>query len=49
MFPTFLYASIVCKKLREKNDSRLVAWLLLTSSGTFENYSPVIQMESLKA
>lgn len=42
---TFLYASIVCKKLREKNDSRLVApALLYIHRAASENYSPVIQM-----
>lgn len=45
VFQTFLYASIVCKKLREKNDSRLVApALLYINRAASENYSPVIQM-----
>lgn len=45
IFQTFLYASIVCKKLREKNDSRLVApALLYIHRAASENYSPVIQM-----
>lgn len=45
VFQTFLYASIVCKKLREKNDSRLVApALLYIHRAASENYSPVIQM-----
>lgn len=45
IFQTFLYASIVCRKLREKNDGRKVAPALLyihrAASG---DYSPVIQM-----
>ena len=45
VFQTFLYASIVCKKLREKNDSRLVApALLYIHRAASANYSPVIQM-----
>lgn len=45
VFQTFLYASIVCKKLREKNDSLLVApALLYIHRAASENYSPVIQM-----
>lgn len=45
VFQTFLYASIVCKKLREKKDSRLVApALLYIHRAASENYSPVIQM-----
>lgn len=45
VFQTFLYASIVCKKLREKNDSRLVApALLYIHRAASDNYSPVIQM-----
>ena len=45
VFQTFLYASIVCKKLREKNDSRLVApALLYIHRAASEKYSPVIQM-----
>lgn len=45
VFQTFLYASIVCKKLREKNDSRLVALALLyIHRAASEKYSPVIQM-----
>lgn len=45
VFQTFLYASIVCKKLREKNDSHLVApALLYIHRAASENYSPVIQM-----
>lgn len=45
VFQTFLYASIVCKRLREKNDSRLVApALLYIHRAASENYSPVIQM-----
>ena len=45
VFQTVLYASIVCKKLREKNDSRLVApALLYIHRAASENYSPVIQM-----
>ncbi|WP_462358461.1 PD-(D/E)XK nuclease family protein [Phocaeicola coprocola] len=45
VFQTFLYASIVCKKLREKNDSRLVApALLYIHRAASESYSPVIQM-----
>lgn len=45
VFQTFLYASIVCKKLRGKNDSRLVApALLYIHRAASENYSPVIQM-----
>lgn len=45
VFQTFLYASIICKKLREKNDSRLVApALLYIHRAASENYSPVIQM-----
>lgn len=45
VFQTFLYASIVCKKLREKNDNRLVApALLYIHRAASENYSPVIQM-----
>lgn len=45
VFQTFLYASIVCKKLRKKNDSRLVApALLYIHRAASENYSPVIQM-----
>lgn len=45
VFQTFLYASIVCKKLREKNDSCLVApALLYIHRAASENYSPVIQM-----
>lgn len=45
VFQTFLYASIVCKKLREKNDSRLVTpALLYIHRAASEKYSPVIQM-----
>ena len=45
VFQTFLYASIVCKKLREKHDSRLVApALLYIHRAASEKYSPVIQM-----
>lgn len=45
VFQTFLYASIVCKKLREKNDRRLVApALLYIHRAASEKYSPVIQM-----
>ena len=45
VFQTFLYASIVCKKLREKNDTRLVApALLYIHRAASEKYSPVIQM-----
>lgn len=45
VFQIFLYASIVCKKLREKNDSRLVApALLYIHRAASEKYSPVIQM-----
>lgn len=45
VFQTFLYVSIVCKKLREKNDSRLVApALLYIHRAASEKYSPVIQM-----
>lgn len=45
VFQTFLYASIVCKKLREKNDSRLVSpALLYIHRAASENYSLVIQM-----
>ena len=45
VFQTFLYASIVCKKLREKNNSRLVApALLYIHRAASEKYSPVIQM-----
>lgn len=45
VFQTFLYASIVCKKLREKNDSRLMApALLYIHRAASEKYSPVIQM-----
>lgn len=45
VFQTFLYAPIVCKKLREKNDNRLVApALLYIHRAASENYSPVIQM-----
>lgn len=45
VFQTFLYASIVCKKLREKNDNRLVApALLYIHRAASEKYSPVIQM-----
>lgn len=45
VFQTFLYASIVCKKLREKNDSRLVApALLYIHRAASEKYSLVIQM-----
>lgn len=45
VFQTFLYASIVCKKLREKNDSRLLApALLYIHRAASEKYSPVIQM-----
>lgn len=45
IFQTFLYASIVCRKLREKNDLRKVApALLYIHRAASENYSPVIQM-----
>ena len=40
-----MYASIVCKKLREKNSLLKVApSLLYIHKATSENYSPVIQM-----
>lgn len=45
VFQTFLYASIVCRKLREKNDIRKVApALLYIHRAASEEYSPVIQM-----
>lgn len=45
IFQTFLYASIVCKMLRQKNDSRHVApSLLYIHRAASTDYSPVIQM-----
>ena len=45
IFQTFMYASIVCKKLREKNSLLKVApSLLYIHKAASENYSPVIQM-----
>lgn len=45
VFQTFLYASIVCKLLRGKNDDRRVApALLYIHRAASENYSPVIQI-----
>lgn len=45
VFQTFLYASIVCKILREKNDDRRVApALLYIHRAASENYSPIIQI-----
>lgn len=45
VFQTFLYASIVCKLLKGKNDDRRVApALLYIHRAASENYSPVIQI-----
>lgn len=45
VFQTFLYASIVCKLLRGKNNDRRVApALLYIHRAASENYSPVIQI-----
>ena len=45
IFQTFMYASIVCKKLREKNNQLKVApSLLYIHKAASENYSPVVQM-----
>ena len=45
IFQTFMYASIVCKKLREKNNPLKVApSLLYIHKAASENYSPVVQM-----
>lgn len=51
VFQTFLYAAIVCRKLREANISLQVApSLLYIHQAAGENYSPVIQMgEARKA
>lgn len=51
IFQTFLYASIVCQKLREKKDNRKVSpALLYIHRAAADNYSPVINMkESRKA
>lgn len=45
IFQTFLYASLVCKKLRAHGDDRKVApSLLYIHRAASEDYSPVIQM-----
>lgn len=45
VFQTFLYASIVCRKLREKGRDSLVApSLLYIHRASLDDYSPVIQM-----
>lgn len=45
VFQTFLYASLVCRKLRERGDDRRVApSLLYIHRAAADNYSPVIQM-----
>lgn len=45
IFQTFMYASIVCKKLREKNNPLKVApSLLYIHKAASESYSPVVQM-----
>ena len=45
IFQTFMYASIVCKKLRKKNNLLKVApSLLYIHKAASENYSPVVQM-----
>ena len=45
VFQTFLYAAIVCRKLRERNDDRKVApALLYIHRAASESYSPVIEM-----
>lgn len=49
VFQTFLYASIVCRKLRIKNNSCHVApALLYIHRAASENYSPVIQIGKAK-
>ena len=46
VFQTFLYAAIVCRKLRERNDDRKVApALLYIHRAAAEDYSPVIQLK----
>ena len=51
VFQTFLYAAIVCRKLRQKQDTRRVApSLLYIHRAASENYTPVIRMgEARKA
>lgn len=51
VFQTFLYAAIVCRKLRDKQDTRQVApSLLYIHRAASENYTPVIQLgEARKA
>ena len=45
VFQTFLYAAIVCRKLRENHDTRRVApSLLYIHQAASENYTPVIRM-----
>ena len=45
IFQTFMYASIVCKKLRDKNNPLKVApSLLYIHKAASESYSPVVQM-----
>ena len=45
VFQTFLYAAIVCRKLREKGDMRQVApSLLYIHQAASEDYTPVIRM-----
>ena len=45
VFQTFLYAAIVCRKLRESHDTRRVApSLLYIHHAASENYTPVIRM-----
>ena len=46
VFQTFLYAAIVCRKLRERNDDRKVApALLYIHRAAAEDYSPVVQLK----
>ena len=45
IFQTFLYASLICKQLREKNDSRKVApALLYIHRAASADYSPIVRM-----
>ncbi|WP_296259031.1 PD-(D/E)XK nuclease family protein [uncultured Phocaeicola sp.] len=47
VFQTFLYAAIVCRKLRESHDTRRVApSLLYIHHAASESYTPVIRMGS---
>lgn len=49
VFQTFLYASIVCRKLREKGDNRQVApSLLYIHRAASDSYSPVIQVGEVR-